>query len=158
MTPLIQQFQAIFGSLILGVVFLLLWAIFNRIFLKFKGKIIRFPFELLFFTLITLIYFYFLIKVNDGKFSFYFLIFLLVGAGLCYKFYLGAFLMLLEKCLIKIKVKLAKIKIFKKIKTKISKLNWKKKLFTKKAKKKKKKDDSKNLNKKSDDLTFTFKK
>lgn len=87
MMTLKTQFQVFLGSIVLGMLFLFLWSLFNAIFIKYKKSIIRLPFETLFFIGVAIIYYVFLIKICEGVLNIFYPLALFVGAGIYQKFY-----------------------------------------------------------------------
>lgn len=79
------QFQIFFMSILFGMYLLLFWQLFNRLFLK--AKLLRFPFETLFFTINFLFFYFLLFKLNGGVFNIYLIFGLFIGFFLHQKFY-----------------------------------------------------------------------
>ena len=88
------QFQVFFMSIIFGMYLLSFWQFFNRLF--YKKIIIRFFFELPFFVLNFLLYYFLLFKLNGGLFNIYLIIGLLIGFYMHQKFYAPKILSLYE--------------------------------------------------------------
>ena len=107
------QFQIFFMSILFGMYLLSSWQLLNRIFFH-KYIIIRFFFELLFFTLNFIFYYYLLFKLNGGVFSIYLIIGLTIGFFFHQKFYAPKFLSLYEFILKKINVIISKRKVRRK--------------------------------------------
>ena len=76
---ILKQFEVILFSYFYAILFMILFDLFNRIFFTKKGKIIRFPFELFFFLTMTLIFFILLLKIYDGKFNVFIILFIILG-------------------------------------------------------------------------------
>lgn len=79
------QFQIFFMSILFGMYLLSSWHLLNRIFLN--KIIIRFFFELPFFIINFLFYYFLLFKLNGGLFNIYLLLGLLIGFYIFQKFY-----------------------------------------------------------------------
>lgn len=82
-----QQFQVFLGSIVLGMLFLCLWSLFNAFFYKLKKSIVRLPFETLFFIALAYLYHLFLVAVCDGVLNIFFPLALLIGCFIYQKFY-----------------------------------------------------------------------
>lgn len=100
MMELEVQFQVFFMSIIFGMYLLSFWQLLDRIF-KNK-KIIRFFFELPFFILNALLYYFFLFKLNNGVFNIYLPLGLVIGFYIHQKFYATKILLFYEFILKKI--------------------------------------------------------
>ena len=79
------QFQIFFMSIIFGMYLLCFWQLLNRLF--YRKIIIRFFFELPFFILNFLFYYFLLFKLNGGIFNIYIIPALLTGFFIHQKFY-----------------------------------------------------------------------
>lgn len=108
MISLQVQAGALFGSLVLGALFFLLYDLFNRLFYHYQGSLIRLPFELSMFSLFGFSYFVFLAKVTDGIYNIFYFLFLLLGATLYYKFYHIHFLRLIERFYLFLRLKIGR--------------------------------------------------
>ena len=82
-----QQFQVFLGSIVLGMLFLCLWSLFNAFFYKFKRNILRLPFETILFISLAYIYHLFLVAVCDGILNVFYPLALLIGCFIYQKFY-----------------------------------------------------------------------
>lgn len=82
-----QQFQVFLGSIVLGMLFLCLWSLFNAFFYKLKKSIIRLPFETLLFILLAYLYHLFLVAICDGILNIFYPLALLIGCFIYQKFY-----------------------------------------------------------------------
>lgn len=85
MMELEVQFQIFFMSIIFGMYLLCFWQLLNRLF--YRKIIIRFFFELPFFILNFLFYYFLLFKLNGGIFNIYIIPALLIGFFIHQKFY-----------------------------------------------------------------------
>lgn len=79
------QFQVFFMSILFGMYLLSFWQFLDKLF--YRKIIIRFFFELPFFVLNFLFYYYILFKLNGGLFNIYLLLGLFIGFYLHQKFY-----------------------------------------------------------------------
>ena len=73
---LLQQFQALVGSIFFGFIFTHLWYVFNRMFYKWEGTFKRFILEVPLFISFSYLYFLFLVNICNGKLSLYYLLWL----------------------------------------------------------------------------------
>jgi len=108
MMELEVQFQVFFMTIIFGMYLLSFWQFLNRVF--YKKIIIRFFFELPFFVLNFLFYYFLLFKLNGGIFNIYLILALLIGFFIHQKFYAYKILLLYEFILKKINGIILKIK------------------------------------------------
>lgn len=76
---ILKQFEVLLLSYFYSILFMIIFDFFNRLFFFKKGKIIRLPFELLFFLMMTLIFFILLLKIYDGKFNIFIILFMVLG-------------------------------------------------------------------------------
>ena len=76
---ILKQFEVLLLSYFYSILFMIIFDFFNRLFFFKKGKIIRLPFELLFFLIMTLIFFILLLKIYDGKFNIFIILFIVLG-------------------------------------------------------------------------------
>lgn len=76
---ILKQFEVLLLSYFYSILFMIMFDFFNRLFFFKKGKIIRLPFELLFFLMMTLIFFILLLKIYDGKFNIFIILFMILG-------------------------------------------------------------------------------
>ena len=88
------QFQVLFMSILFGMYLLSFWQLLNRIF--YKKTILRFFFELPFFTVNFLLYYFLLFKLNNGVFNIYLLLGLFIGFYIHQKFYASKILLYYE--------------------------------------------------------------
>lgn len=88
------QFQVFFMSILFGMYLLSFWQLLNRIF--YKKTILRFFFELPFFTVNFLLYYFLLFKLNNGVFNIYLLLGLFIGFYIHQKFYASKILLYYE--------------------------------------------------------------
>jgi len=88
------QFQIFFMSILFGMYLLSFWQFLNRLFLK--KIIIRFFFELLFFTFNFLFYYFLLFKLNGGVFNIYLILGLSIGFFIHQKYYAPKILLFYE--------------------------------------------------------------
>ncbi|MGM9858464.1 MAG: spore cortex biosynthesis protein YabQ [Bacilli bacterium] len=121
---LLQQFQALIGSIFFGFIFTHLWYVFNRIFYKWEGTFKRFILEVPLFISFSYLYFLFLVNICNGKLSIYYLLCIALGLFIYVKFYAPKFNKFHEKIL-----NFLNDKVFKKIKDKISTSFKKSKLY-----------------------------
>ena len=82
-----QQFQVFLGSIVLGMLFLCLWSLFNAFFYKLKKSIVRLPFETLLFIALAYLYHLFLVAVCDGVLNIFYPLAILIGCIIYQKFY-----------------------------------------------------------------------
>ena len=94
MMELEVQFQVLFMSILFGMYLLSFWQLLNRIF--YKKTILRFFFELPFFTVNFLLYYFLLFKLNNGVFNIYLLLGLFIGFYIHQKFYASKILLYYE--------------------------------------------------------------
>lgn len=97
MTNLLSQAQGVFGSFFLGMIFLLLWSVFNRAFYKYNGKLFRLLFELFLFIFYFYLYFKFLIVFTKGVYNIFYFTSFGLGVIVYYKFYHPKFLIVIEE-------------------------------------------------------------
>ena len=76
---ILKQFEVLLLSYFYSILFMIIFDFFNRLFFFKKGKLIRLPFELLFFLMMTLIFFILLLKIYDGKFNIFIILFMVLG-------------------------------------------------------------------------------
>lgn len=76
---ILKQFEVILLSFFYSILFMILFDFFNRLFYCKKGKLIRLPFEILFFLILTLVFFILLLKVYDAKFNIFIILFIVLG-------------------------------------------------------------------------------
>ena len=88
------QFQTFFMSILFGMYLLSSWQFLDKVFQK--RKIIRFFFELPFFILNFLFYYYILFKLNGGLFSIYIILAFSIGFYIHQKFYSSKILLFYE--------------------------------------------------------------
>lgn len=94
MMELEVQFQVFFMSILFGMYLLSFYQFINNFFCK--NTILRFFFELPFFTFNFLFYYFFLFKLNGGIFNIYLILGLLIGFYIHQKFYAQKFLLYYE--------------------------------------------------------------
>lgn len=82
-----QQFQVFLGSIVLGMLFLCLWSLFNAFFYKLKKNIIRLPFETILFISLAYLYHLFLVAICDGVLNVFYPLAILIGCIIYQKFY-----------------------------------------------------------------------
>ena len=85
MMELEVQFQVFFMTILFGMYLLSFYQFFNKLFLK--NTAIRFFFELPFFTINSLLYYFILFKLNGGIFNIYLILAILTGFYIHQKFY-----------------------------------------------------------------------
>lgn len=121
-----KQFQIILISYLFGMIFLACYDIFNRTFYKLKGKLVRFVFELIFFSVLVTIYYFVIFLINDGILSIYMPLFLIIGGLVYLKFVSSPLQCLYEKIVGRIEQKLTKLHLFFLKKCNIMKLKLRK--------------------------------
>lgn len=94
MTLLVQIQVAIF-SFFFGAIFLLFFGFINRLF--FKITFVKNILIIAYFLLMSIIYFYLLVLLNDGILRIYYPLFIILGAFMYQKFYAPYFLRFYEK-------------------------------------------------------------
>lgn len=134
-----QQFQIIIFSFLFGILFLASYDLFNRIFYRIKGKFVRFVLELIFFSILSGLYFLVLFLINDAVLTIYLPLLIILGALFYIKFLSFPLLRLYEIMIQRVKKKLSPYnqkmkKNLKKLKDVLSKI--KQKCFTKLKRKK----------------------
>lgn len=134
-----QQFQIIIFSFLFGILFLASYDLFNRIFYRIKGKFVRFVLELIFFSILSGLYFLVLFLINDAVLTIYLPLLIILGALFYIKFLSFPLLRLYEIMIQWVKKKLSPYnqktkKNLKKLKDVLSKI--KQKCFTKLKRKK----------------------
>ena len=134
-----QQFQIIIFSFLFGILFLASYDLFNRIFYRIKGKFVRFVLELIFFSILSGLYFLVLFLINDAVLTIYLPLLIILGALFYIKFLSFPLLRLYEIMIQWVKKKLYPYnqkmkKNLKKLKDVLSKI--KQKCFTKLKRKK----------------------
>lgn len=82
-----QQFQVFLGSIVLGMLFLCLWSLFNAFFYKCRKSIVRLPFETLLFVAMVYLYHLFLVEITDGVLNIFYPLALFIGCYIYQKFY-----------------------------------------------------------------------
>ena len=108
MIPLQIQFRIIVLSFLFGFFGMFLYSVFNRMFFYKKNKPIRFIFEPIFFTSLTLFYFYLNYKVSLGYQTIYIPLFIVVGILIYQLFYATLFLRVVERFALFIQNKIIK--------------------------------------------------
>ena len=101
------QFQVFFMSILFGMYLLSSWQLLNRVFLN--KIIIRFFFELCFFVINFIFYYFLLFKLNGGIFNIYLPLAIIIGFLIHQKFYAPKILLFYEFILIKIHAIIKKI-------------------------------------------------
>ena len=134
-----QQFQIIIFSFLFGILFLASYDLFNRIFYRIKGKFVRFVLELIFFSILSGLYFLVLFLINEAVLTIYLPLLIILGALFYIKFLSFPLLRLYEIMIQWVKKKLPPYnqkmkKNLKKLKDVLSKI--KQKCFTKLKRKK----------------------
>ena len=94
MMELEVQFQVLFMSILFGMYLLSFWQLLNRFF--YQKTVLRFFFELPFFIVNFLLYYFLLFKLNNGIFNIYLLLGLFVGFYIHQKFYASKILLFYE--------------------------------------------------------------
>ena len=74
------QFQVIIFSFLFGVIFLAIYQLFNIIFYRLKGTLIRFVFEIILFGFCVTVYFIILFIINNAILNIYLPLFIILGA------------------------------------------------------------------------------
>jgi hypothetical protein len=92
----------------MGMVFTFIWSFFNRIFYRYKGKLIRLFFEVILFCVFGIIYYYLLFLINNGVLSIYLPLGILIGVVIYELYYAPKFLYSFELLIKWIKVKILK--------------------------------------------------
>ncbi len=87
------QFQVFFMTILFGMYLLSFWQLLNKF---FQNKIIRFFFELPFFILNALLYYFLLFKLNGGIFNIYLILAVFIGFFIHQKFYAPKILLYYE--------------------------------------------------------------
>lgn len=124
---ILNQFELILLSFFYSIFFMFIYDLFNALFYKQKGKIIRFVFELILFILATLLFFICMLIIYNGKFNIFIILFLILGIIL-YVYLLQPFVLKYYSYLINInKNKLLHFKLSIKSKFDIIKMNRRKK-------------------------------
>ena len=94
MMELEVQFQVFFMTILFGMYLLSFWQLLNKV---FQNKIIlRFFFELPFFILNALLYYFLLFKLNGGIFNIYLILAIFIGFFIHQKFYAPKILLYYE--------------------------------------------------------------
>ena len=88
------QFQVFFMTILFGMYILSFWQLLNKVFQK--KIILRFFFELPFFILNALFYYFLLFKLNGGIFNIYLILALFIGFYIHQKFYAPKILLYYE--------------------------------------------------------------
>ena len=109
-----QQFQIIIFSFLFGILFLASYDLFNRIFYRIKGKFVRFVLELIFFSILSGLYFLVLFLINDAVLTIYLPLLIILGALFYIKFLSFPLLRLYEIMIQWVKKKLSPYKQKKK--------------------------------------------
>lgn len=109
---LIDQFEIIIFSFVYGIIFISIYDLFNRLFYKIKGKLIRFVLELTLFSILSIVYFFTLFLLNDASLSIYLPISLILGMLFYYKFVCFYMLSLYENIIKSINNKLDPVKVY----------------------------------------------
>lgn len=82
-----QQFQVFLGSIVLGMLFLCIWSLFNACFYRLKRNLLRLPLETLLFCGLAFIYYRFLVIITSGVLNIFYPLALFLGALIYQKFY-----------------------------------------------------------------------
>ncbi len=98
--PLLLQIQIAVISFFFGAFFLLLFGLINRLF--YHASIIKNIFVILYFMLMSSVYFMLLVHFTDGVLRIYYPLFILLGGFTYQKIYAQYFLRLYDKVLIKL--------------------------------------------------------
>ena len=144
---ILVQFEVILASFFFGMIFMILFDLFNRLFYRKKGKLVRLVAEVLFFCIMALLFFYIMLKIANARLNIFIPLFIIIGA-LIYIFYLqNYFLTAYQFVFNKIHNKIKQKKLYwsaridamkmKKRKAKYQKQEKRKKLKIKKNKKEK---------------------
>ena len=111
-----QQIQVFLGSIVLGMLFLCIWSLFNSCFYRVKRSIIRLPFETLLFCSFCYCYYRFLIAITSGVLNIFYPLAVFVGCFIYQKFYSRFFNKAFDNMVRKIEKRLKhignKIKLF----------------------------------------------
>jgi len=83
------QIQLMVMSILFGFIFMIIYSFFNELFYKNRFRIII---ELPLFVFGTLLYFFFLYKINGGFLNIYLILFILIGILIYTLFYIKLFL------------------------------------------------------------------
>lgn len=123
------QFEIVLISFLFGIFFMIFYDLFNAIFYFKKGKILRLPFEIIFFLIFSLLFFLLTLKTCNAKLNIFIILFLSFGVLFYIAFLRYYFLSCYNFIVSKIKLKLFHIK---------------NRIAIIKAQRKKKKEDEKN--------------
>lgn len=104
------QFEIILISFLFGIFFMIFYDLFNAIFYFKKGKILRLPFEILFFLAFSFLFFLLTLKICNAKLNIFIILFLFFGVLFYIAFLRYYFLSLYNFIVSKIKLKLFHIK------------------------------------------------
>ena len=135
---ILVQFEVILASFFFGMIFMILFDLFNRLFYRKKGKLVRLIAEVLFFCLMALLFFYIMLKIANSRLNIFIPLFIIIGA-LIYIFYLQNYFLTAYQF------------VFNKIQNKIKqkKLHWSARIDAMKMKKRKSKYRKQEKRKKS---------
>lgn len=94
---LVKQIQVIGYSLVFGFVFTFFYCLINRLFYKYRQRLIRFIVQIIVGIIFGYIYYWGLFKINNGVIRIYFLVCILSGYILYQNYYSYYMYYLIEK-------------------------------------------------------------
>lgn len=115
---LFTQIQVFIGSLVMSMIYLFFYSVYNRLFYRWQGKIIRYLLDIIFFSTCAYFYFLFLVDYAKGQLNLHYLLAGLLGLFFYQKFYAKWINLWLEK-----KMKWLDIKIGQPLSRTISKFH-----------------------------------
>ena len=94
---LFTQAQVFIGTLVLSMFYLFLYSVYNRLFYRWHGKIIRYFLDIIFFSACAYFYFLFLVHFAKGQLNLHYLLAGWLGLFFYQKFYVKFVHMWMEK-------------------------------------------------------------
>ena len=99
----LEQFQAIIYSFIFGIIGSMIYATINRLFYRYKTKLLRLLLQVILGIGFALLYYTLLVQINNGLVRAYFLAMIVLGYIIYEQYYACGFLRILEYGMIIIK-------------------------------------------------------
>lgn len=123
---LLVQFEVILSSYLFGIIFMIFYDFLNRLLYNKKGKLIRFLIELIFFVLMSILFFIIMLKISNANLNIFIPLFLFLGI-LTYIFTIQYyFTFAYQKLFEYISLKIKKQKLFLSSKFDIIKMKYRK--------------------------------
>lgn len=106
--PLLIQFQLFIGLIFITIISCLIILIFNNVFRVRKFNVVRFVFEFFMYVSIAYAYYSFIGYIADGRLNIFYLLSIILGGYIFFKFYYKTIDFYLKDNVLKIKTKFSK--------------------------------------------------